>query len=208
VIDFFRTLFGLRSNSGETAKERLRLVLLSDHLSLEPDLVDSLKADLLEVIARYIDIDAGHADITFEHRDREIAMLASVPVTGVRKNAPAPATRLLVVPPVPPAPPPGFMPSPPAAVDRETETQARPVAAESEAAPGGAATVCIAVPAQPAGDPPGNDILRTPGQTPGIGSPGTRPRRRRRRRPSGHGQNLPSVLPPQPEQPPPNIAEA
>ena len=64
-------------------------MLLSDHLSLEPDLVDSLKADLLEVIARYVDIDASNADITFEHRDREIAMLASVPVTGVRKSGPA-----------------------------------------------------------------------------------------------------------------------
>lgn len=89
MIEFFRSLFGMKSGSGATAKERLRLVLLSDHLSLAPDLVDSLKAELLEVIARYVDIDRGNADITFEHRDREIAMLASVPVTGVRKDPPA-----------------------------------------------------------------------------------------------------------------------
>jgi cell division topological specificity factor len=89
MIEFFRNMFGGRTNSGATAKERLRLVLLSDHLSLAPDLVDSLKADLLEVIARYVDIDRGNADITFEHRNSEIAMLASVPVTGVRRDAPA-----------------------------------------------------------------------------------------------------------------------
>ncbi len=101
MIDFFKRLFGIQPPaSGATAKERLRLVLLSDHLSLAPDVVDSLKRDLLEVISRYVEIDESHADVTFEHRDREIAMLASVPIRAVlgrtlpppaRPAAPAPS---------------------------------------------------------------------------------------------------------------------
>ena len=96
MFDFFRKLFA-PERSSETAKERLRLVLLSDHLSLAPDTVQALKADLLEVISRYVDIDAGNADVTFEHREHEVAMLASIPITGVRERtaplAPAPETR-------------------------------------------------------------------------------------------------------------------
>jgi len=85
VIDFFNKFFRPLPPSGATAKERLRLVLLSDHLSLAPDVVESLKRDLLAVISRYVEIDPAHADVTFERRDHDVAMLASIPITGVRR---------------------------------------------------------------------------------------------------------------------------
>jgi cell division topological specificity factor len=84
VLDFFKSLFRPEPPSSTTAKERLRLVLLSDHLSLAPDVVESLKRDLLEVISRYVEIDPAHADVTFEQRESEVAMLANIPITGVR----------------------------------------------------------------------------------------------------------------------------
>lgn len=84
MFDFFRTLFNPAPPSSSTAKERLRLVLLSDQLSLAPDVVEALKKDLLAVISRYVTIDSAHADVTFEHRDKEVAMLANIPITGVR----------------------------------------------------------------------------------------------------------------------------
>jgi cell division topological specificity factor len=86
VLDFFKSLFRPAPASGETAKERLRLVLLSDHLSLAPDVVESLKRDLLEVISRYVEIDFDNADVTFEQREREVAMLANIPITAVRER--------------------------------------------------------------------------------------------------------------------------
>jgi cell division topological specificity factor len=89
VFDFFRTLFKPAPPSSATAKERLKLVLLSDHLSLAPDVIDALKRDLLGVISRYVEIDVAHADVTFEHRENDVAMLANVPITGVRAR-PAP----------------------------------------------------------------------------------------------------------------------
>jgi len=86
--EFIKSLFG-REGSGATARERLRLVLLSDHLALAPDVVDALKAELLEVIARYVDIDPDQAEVSFEQRERELAMLASVPIKSVRKDRPS-----------------------------------------------------------------------------------------------------------------------
>jgi cell division topological specificity factor len=86
MFDFFNKLFNPSPPSGATAKERLRLVLLSDHLALAPDVIDALKRDLLAVISRYVEIDGAHADVTFEHREGEVAMLASIPITGVRER--------------------------------------------------------------------------------------------------------------------------
>jgi len=98
LLDFFNRLFNPAPPSSATAKERLRLVLLSDHLSLAPDVVEALKRDLLNVISRYVEIDQAHADVTFEHREGEVAMLASIPITGVRP-------RRREEPPEPPEPP-------------------------------------------------------------------------------------------------------
>jgi cell division topological specificity factor len=98
VIEFFQRLFGKPASSA-TAKERLRLVLLSDHLSLAPDVVEALKHDLVEVISRYVEVDASNCDVTFEQREKQIAMLANIPILGMRTRPKPPAAP-------PPAPPP------------------------------------------------------------------------------------------------------
>jgi cell division topological specificity factor len=86
VFEFFKSMFRPEKPSSETAKERLQLVLLSDHIALSPAIIESLKADLLAVISRYVEIDPDQADVTFEHRQREIAMLASIPIKGIRER--------------------------------------------------------------------------------------------------------------------------
>ncbi|MBV8371036.1 MAG: cell division topological specificity factor MinE [Candidatus Eremiobacteraeota bacterium] len=136
MFEFIQRFFGKPSSSA-TAKERLRLVLLSDHLSLAPDVVEALKHDLLEVISRYVDVDEQNCDVTFEQREKEVAMLANIPILGMRSRPipPSPAP-----PPTPPAPP-SREPDPPPALDLEgataslasvPETGTAPVAAQSK----------------------------------------------------------------------------
>jgi cell division topological specificity factor len=98
VFEFFNKLFGQKPSSA-TAKERLRLVLLSDHLELAPDVVEALKHDLIDVISRYCEVDAANCDVTFERGDKQIAMLANIPILGMQRPKP-PAEP-------PAAPPPG-----------------------------------------------------------------------------------------------------
>jgi cell division topological specificity factor len=85
MIEFFNKLFG-RQSSGATAKERLRLVLMSDHLSLAPEMIDAMKRDLVDVISRYVEVDREKIDVHFEHQDKALAMLANIPITGVNRN--------------------------------------------------------------------------------------------------------------------------
>ena len=98
MLDFF-TRFFKPERSGSLAKERLRLVLLSDHLSLAPDVVESLKRDLIEVISRYCEVDVANTDVSFEQQDSAVAMLANIPILGLRTSRPAPR------PSAPPSPP-------------------------------------------------------------------------------------------------------
>lgn len=154
MLEFLRRIFSPEPRSSETAKERLRLVLLSDHLSLAPDVVEALKRDLLAVISRYLEIDPTQADVTFEQREREVAMLASIPITGVRDRSAALAEN---------APPP-LLPQAPvlqSAPEPEAEPQAVEAQPEDEAMwePGDAAPIEAPAPVVP---PPGEAEASAP----------------------------------------------
>jgi len=185
LLDFFNRFFKPAPPSGATAKERLRLVLLSDHLSLAPDVVESLKRDLLAVISRYVEIDQAHADVTFEHRQNEVAMLANIPITGVRdRQRDEPPAR-------PPEPALG-------ALSESTRYDAVAVDPDARAGSSGEASVVAALASTDApapettaavDEPPGLVSASEAGPADGSGKPtvsvtlaGTTPRRRRRRK--------------------------
>ena len=107
MFDFITKFFG-RETSSTTARERLRLVLLSDHLSLAPDVVESLKRDLVEVISRYCEVDEANCDVTFEQQDKQVALLANIPIVGMRTRPGPPSSPPQQTPPRAPETPPSF----------------------------------------------------------------------------------------------------
>jgi cell division topological specificity factor len=96
MIEFLRRFLGAPPPSASAAKERLRLVLMTDHLALGPEIVEAMKRDLVDVISRHVEVDRDKIEVTFERQDRAIAMLANIPILSVRRPEPPP----------PPSPPP------------------------------------------------------------------------------------------------------
>lgn len=84
MIDFLRRLFG-QPGSSATAKERLRLVLMTDHLELAPEMIEAMKRDLVDVIGRYVEVDREKIEVNFERQDRALAMLANIPIISVNR---------------------------------------------------------------------------------------------------------------------------
>jgi cell division topological specificity factor len=84
MIEFLKRLFG-QPGSSATAKERLRLVLMTDHLELAPEMIEKMKRDLVDVISRFVEVDRDRIDVTFERQDRTLAMLANIPILSVNR---------------------------------------------------------------------------------------------------------------------------
>jgi cell division topological specificity factor len=84
MIEFLKRFFGQPSSSA-TAKERLRLVLMTDHLELAPEMIETMKRDLVDVISRFVEVDRDRIDVTFERQDRTLAMLANIPILSVNR---------------------------------------------------------------------------------------------------------------------------
>ena len=88
MLEWLNRLFGVQTSSS-VARERLRLVLLSDHLALAPDVIEALRRDLFDVISRYVEVDEANSDVSFEHKEQGIAMLANIPIISL-KDRPLP----------------------------------------------------------------------------------------------------------------------
>ena len=84
MLDFITKFFKREEASKTLAKERLRLVLMSDRVSLAPDMFDEMKGEMLGVIRRYLEIDERALDMHFENLERQFALLASIPVLKVK----------------------------------------------------------------------------------------------------------------------------
>jgi cell division topological specificity factor len=160
LLDFLKSIFR-PERSGATAKERLRLVLLSDHLSLAPEMIDALKADLFDVFSRYFEYDSEQAEVTFEHREREVAMLASVPIHRVRERPAPPPLRLV---PDAPARDRQSVPTAPHAAPELAQPEIAQPEIESQAHPAGDGTVAIAADAVERVAQP--DVLAETGERP------------------------------------------
>ncbi len=67
-------------SSAEIAKERLKLVLVTDRSEVTPEKMREMQGELLEVIKRYVPIDETELQIKVEQRDRKYYLVADIPL--------------------------------------------------------------------------------------------------------------------------------
>jgi cell division topological specificity factor len=86
--NFLDRVLGKDRRTAHQAKERLKLVLIHDRTDLTPSKMDKLKDELIEVISRYVDIDASAVRIDMTQDGREQRLLADIPLRpAVRKRS-------------------------------------------------------------------------------------------------------------------------
>lgn len=86
MLDFLTNLFRREETSRSAAKERLRLVLMSDRVALAPETFDLMKGEMLSVLQRYLDVDEHGIDVHFENAERRFMLYANIPVTNIKTS--------------------------------------------------------------------------------------------------------------------------
>lgn len=87
MLEFFQRLFGTEDRSKHVAKERLRLVLVQDRMSLSARELDALKEDLIAVISKYLDIDDDGIEVDLQRDGPAGALVATIPVKRALNTA-------------------------------------------------------------------------------------------------------------------------
>jgi cell division topological specificity factor len=65
---------------GELAKERLKVVLVHDRLKVNPELLEMMKSEILNVISRRLEVDSEQMQVSLEHVHGLDNLLTNVPV--------------------------------------------------------------------------------------------------------------------------------
>jgi len=87
LADFFR-----KKTSSNVAKDRLKLVLVSDRAGCSPEIMEQIKNDIITVISRYIEIDMEGLDIKITQTESEgnngvvPALFANIPIKDLKTN--------------------------------------------------------------------------------------------------------------------------
>lgn len=55
--------FFQRRASGNIARDRLKIVLVSDRANCSPAVIENIREDLLNVLAKYVEVDTGKIEI-------------------------------------------------------------------------------------------------------------------------------------------------
>jgi cell division topological specificity factor len=104
LLDFIQRLVGLQKPSATTAKERLQLVLAHDRSDLNPELLEQMRREILEVVQKYVEIDLDSGDVSLATEDRVTALVANLPIRRAKLRPPSPPPANPVEPPSPAAP--------------------------------------------------------------------------------------------------------
>jgi cell division topological specificity factor len=79
-----RILPGLgERNSRQEVKNRLKLVLAHDRAAIAPDMLEAMRREILEVVSRYVDLDADEMELTLDSSDRLTVLVANLPIRRV-----------------------------------------------------------------------------------------------------------------------------
>ena len=121
LLDFIQKLLGLQKPSAAMAKERLQLVLAHDRSDLNPELLEQMRREILEVVQRYVEIDLEEGDVSLATEDRVTALVANLPIRRARPK------------PLPPVQPPLPKPDDPNQETKaEAEMSSQPAATDSD----------------------------------------------------------------------------
>jgi len=84
---FFR-----RKSSREVAKDRLKILLISDRVNCSPEMMELIKTDIAKVISKYMKIDSANMEIQINTkgakgtRKKNPTLYANIPILDLHKQ--------------------------------------------------------------------------------------------------------------------------
>jgi cell division topological specificity factor len=85
-MGWFERLFGRQEKSSSVAKNRLQMVLTHDRTDISPGLIEQIKDDMIEVIARHLAVDPDAVVVQLTTTAKESRLVAEIPIPGNKRR--------------------------------------------------------------------------------------------------------------------------
>jgi len=95
VLKFYKKLVKTEkneTNSKDTAKERLHLVLMQDRANVSADFLELMKQEIIEVIKKYIEVEESAIDVRLTNEVKEDgttgapSLYANIPIVNIKNE--------------------------------------------------------------------------------------------------------------------------
>lgn len=73
----------IHKKSGQIARDRLKILLVTDRIGCNPNTTEEIKKEIIKVISKYIDIDIDNCTIEIQHESGP-CLMASIPIKEVK----------------------------------------------------------------------------------------------------------------------------
>ena len=91
LVTFIDRFFGRSPEASKnTAKDRLRLVLMHDRSDIPATMMDAIRAELIQVLGKYVEIDQEAMDVQLEKEEGAIGLVLNIPIRRVKTELEAP----------------------------------------------------------------------------------------------------------------------
>jgi len=84
VIEMLKRLLGKKERSGDLARQRLQVVIINDRANVSPEIMDNMRAEIIQVISKYMYIDTREMEFSLENENDTMALVVNIPVVSVQ----------------------------------------------------------------------------------------------------------------------------
>ena len=73
------------ANSRNYAKSRLKLIIAHDRASINPDMMQAMREEILDVVARYVEVDREEMEFSLSNDQRMTSLTANLPIRQIKR---------------------------------------------------------------------------------------------------------------------------
>ncbi|MEL7009642.1 MAG: cell division topological specificity factor MinE [Cyanobacteria bacterium J06643_13] len=73
------------ANSRNHAKSRLKLIIAHDRASINPDMMEAMREEILDVVARYVEVNRDEMQFSLSNDQRMTSLTANLPIRQIKR---------------------------------------------------------------------------------------------------------------------------